>query len=95
MEAAGLIVGVAGLAGLFSSCLEAANTVQAYLTSGTDSHVVNSRFEAVRVRFERWGPCVGLTRGGLLEDHHSALDDGAVAAAVENLLTIIKTIRRE
>ncbi|KAK4077226.1 hypothetical protein Purlil1_12440 [Purpureocillium lilacinum] len=43
MEAAGLVIGVAGLAGLFNSCLEAVDKVQSYQTFGADSHVLDTR----------------------------------------------------
>ena len=92
METAGIIVGVAGLAGLFSSCLEAVDKVQSFLTFGADSHALETRFKAIRVRFERWGPDVGIKQGRLSDDHHAALDDKDVFAAAEDILRIIKTI---
>ncbi|KAH7113174.1 hypothetical protein B0J13DRAFT_590781 [Dactylonectria estremocensis] len=45
METAGLVIGVAGLAGLFNSCLEAIDKVQSYQTFGTNSHVLDTRFK--------------------------------------------------
>jgi hypothetical protein len=48
METAGLIIGVAGLAGLFNSCLEAVDKVQSYQMFGTDSHVLDTRFKVAR-----------------------------------------------
>jgi hypothetical protein len=92
METAGLIVGVAGLAGLFNSCLEAVDKVQSYLTFGTDSHALDTRFKTTKVRFERWGPAVGIKQGKLSEDHHSALDNDDVSTAVRDLLHNIKLI---
>ncbi|KAI8689143.1 hypothetical protein NCS55_00170400 [Fusarium keratoplasticum] len=93
METAGLVIGVAGLAGLFNSCLEAVDKVQSYQTFGTDSHVLDTRFKAARARFERWGPGVGIKQGKLLPDHHSALDDEDTSTVVTDMLhIIIKTI---
>ncbi|KAM6513853.1 hypothetical protein FALCPG4_015060 [Fusarium falciforme] len=93
METAGLVIGVAGLAGLFSSCLEAVDKVQSYQTFGADSHVLDTRFKLARARFERWGPNVGIEQGKLLPDHHSALDDKVTSSAVTDVLhIIIKTI---
>ncbi|KAK7591908.1 hypothetical protein V3481_006545 [Fusarium oxysporum f. sp. vasinfectum] len=89
METAGLVIGVAGLAGLFTSCVEALDKIQSYRTFGTDSHVLNTRFKAARARFERWGPGVGIEQGQLKHAHHPALDDKAVSDAVAELLHII------
>ncbi|KAF5233653.1 hypothetical protein FAUST_8089 [Fusarium austroamericanum] len=89
METAGLVIGVAGLAGLFTSCLEALDKLQSYQTFGTDSHVLDTRFRAAKARFERWGPGVGIEQGRLKHAHHPALDDRAVADAVAELLHII------
>ncbi|QPC57799.1 hypothetical protein HYE67_000030 [Fusarium culmorum] len=89
METAGLVIGVAGLAGLFTSCIEALDKIQSYRTFGTDSHVLNTRFKAARARFERWGPGVGIEQGRLKHAHHPALDDKAVSDAVAELLHII------
>ncbi|KAH6990055.1 hypothetical protein EDB80DRAFT_781838 [Ilyonectria destructans] len=82
METAGLVVGLAGLAGLFNSCLESINKVQSYQTFGTDSHVLDTRFK-------RWGLGVGIEQGRLLPDHHSALDDKDTSTVVTDLLHII------
>jgi hypothetical protein len=93
MEPAGLVIGVAGLAGLFNSCLEAVDKVQSYQTFGTDSHVLDTRFKAAKIRFERWGPDVGIKQGKLLPNHHPVLDDNDTSAVVTDLLhIIIKTI---
>ncbi|KAI3580740.1 prion-inhibition and propagation-domain-containing protein, partial [Fusarium oxysporum f. sp. albedinis] len=92
MEPIGLAIGVVGLVGLFSSCLEAADKVQAYLSFGTESGVLDARFRATKVLLEKWGRRVGLEKTTLAEDHHPALDDRNIAAAVEDVLRIINTI---
>jgi hypothetical protein len=92
METAGLIVGVVGLAGLFSSCLEAVERVQSYMTFGSDSQALHAQFRATKARFERWGPAVGIKQGRLLDTHHSALDSQEIKTAVEELLIVIKFI---
>ncbi|KAI8653627.1 hypothetical protein NCS56_01317100 [Fusarium sp. Ph1] len=89
METAGLVIGVAGLAGLFSSCLEAVDKVQSYQTFDTDLHVLDTRFKATRARLERWGAGVGIEQGKLLPDHHSALDDKNTSTVVTDVLHII------
>jgi hypothetical protein len=92
MEATGLIVGVVGLAGLFSSCLEAVDKVQSYGTFGSDSQALDAQFKATKARFERWGPAVGIKQGRLLDTHQTALDSQEVKTAVEELLLAIKFI---
>ncbi|KAH7129676.1 hypothetical protein B0J13DRAFT_563207 [Dactylonectria estremocensis] len=52
MEPVGLAIGAAGLAGLFSSCLEAVDKVQSYKSFKTDSHVFDAQFRAKKLRFE-------------------------------------------
>ena len=69
METAGLVIGVAGLAGLFSTCLEVLDKVQAYQTSAIDLDVLAVRFNATKVLFERRGTSVGIDKGRLLPEH--------------------------
>ncbi|EXK76010.1 hypothetical protein FOQG_19228 [Fusarium oxysporum f. sp. raphani 54005] len=93
MEPVGLAIGIAGLAGLFNSCLEAVNIAQSYQTFRTDSHTLNTRFKVAKTLFEQWGLRVGIEQGRLLPHHHSGLDDKNTSATVMELLyIIIKTI---
>ncbi|KAL6405875.1 hypothetical protein AUP68_11015 [Ilyonectria robusta] len=92
MEAVGLTVGVVGLAGLFSSCLEAVDKVQTYRSFGSDSHVLDTRFKAAKVRFEKWGRRVGFEETMRSEDHHPTLADRDTSAAVQGIFQIITTL---
>ncbi|KAH7124619.1 prion-inhibition and propagation-domain-containing protein [Dactylonectria macrodidyma] len=92
MEPFGLAVGIAGLAGLFSSCLEAVEKVQSYRSFGADSQVLDTQFKAEKLRFEQWGRQVGFDRGTPSADHHQALDDPDISSAVRDLLLIIDNI---
>ncbi|QPC63066.1 hypothetical protein HYE67_005297 [Fusarium culmorum] len=49
MEAVGLVLGVAGL---FSTCLEAVEKVQSYRSFGPDSSTINTRFQTAKVLLE-------------------------------------------
>ncbi|KAI3573927.1 hypothetical protein IWW34DRAFT_810160 [Fusarium oxysporum f. sp. albedinis] len=89
MEPFGLAIGIAGLAGLFNSCLEAVNIVQSYQTFRTDSHILNTRFKVAKTLFEQWGLRVGIEQGRLLPHHHFGLDDENTSATVMELLYII------
>ncbi|KAM5347269.1 hypothetical protein ACJ41O_010274 [Fusarium nematophilum] len=91
MEPVGLAVGVIGLAGLFSSCLEAVDKVQSYRSFGADSHVLGTRFKAAKARLERWGRQVGLENAPS-KDGHPAVAEQDVSAAVEDILRAINTI---
>ncbi|GKT64702.1 hypothetical protein ColTof4_07098 [Colletotrichum tofieldiae] len=89
MEPAGLAVGILGLAGLFSTCLEAVDSVQSYRSARADADVQDTLFNAAKARFEQWGRGVGIEHGRLLDDHHPALDDKGISTAVGDLLHFI------
>lgn len=97
MEPAGLAIGIVGLAGLFSSCLDIINRVELYRSFNTDSQDLNAQFAAHRLRFERWGQHVGFeSTGQLRATHHHLLDNPAISLAVEGLLNIItRTFKEE
>ncbi|RBR27024.1 uncharacterized protein FIESC28_00096 [Fusarium coffeatum] len=89
MEAAGLAIGVVGIAGLFNTCLDSLSRFQAYKSSTADHHVLDTRFRAARARFEKWGAGVGISEGRLLSDHNSGLDDSKTSGVITDILTII------
>lgn len=96
MEPVGLAVGIVGLAGLFTSCLEVINKVQLYRTFSTDSQDLNAQLTGHKLRFQRWGQHAGFDQQGQLRvDHHQALNDDNVVQAVEGLLRIITRIFQE
>ncbi|KAL6858187.1 hypothetical protein ACO1O0_005643 [Amphichorda felina] len=97
------IVGLAfGVAGLYSSCIDAAERVQAYNSFKSDSQVLDAQFNAERLRLEIWGERIGLKHliphGGKLPDQpldkniHRALRNPKVLEAVENSLLVIENI---
>ncbi|KAK1991101.1 hypothetical protein LX36DRAFT_538107, partial [Colletotrichum falcatum] len=90
MEPVGLAVGVVGLAGLFSSCLEAVAKFDAYKNFGRDSRSLATLFDADKHRFEQWGRAVGFENGKLSDTHHPALDDVNNLAIVRKLLASIQ-----
>ncbi|KAJ4129221.1 hypothetical protein NW768_007756 [Fusarium equiseti] len=85
MEAAGLAIGVIGIAGLFNTCLDSLSRFQAYKSSTADSHILDTRFRAARARFEKWGNGVGISEGKLLPE----LNDKKTAGVVTDILHII------
>lgn len=91
MEVTGLVVGLAGLAGLFSTCLDVVEKVDYYRDFGVDSRALIAQFDADRIRFRRWGHQVGI-KATQREHRHKALDDPIVSSAVEKILQSIKEI---
>ncbi|KAK1985680.1 prion-inhibition and propagation-domain-containing protein, partial [Colletotrichum cereale] len=90
MEPIGLAVGVVGLAGLFTSCLEAVEKVHSYKNFGRDSRSLATQFDADKHRFEEWGRAVGFEKGKLSDSHHPALDDAQKLEVVRKLLGSIQ-----
>ncbi|KAJ0164028.1 Ankyrin-1 [Colletotrichum tanaceti] len=89
MEPVGLVVGVAGLAGLFSSCLEAVERFDSYKNYDRDSRSLTTQSDADKHLLEQWGRAVGIENGKLTDSYHPALDDGEKLEIVRKLLTSI------
>lgn len=89
MEAAGLAIGIVGIAGLFNTCLDSLARFQSYKSSSADSHILDTRFRAARTRFEQWGDSVGISQGLLLPDHYHGLNDENTASVIQDILHII------
>lgn len=60
MEAAGLAIGVAGLASAFTSCVEVINLVQLARSSSKDQERLAQRVENQKLRFALWGESIYL-----------------------------------
>lgn len=60
METAGLVVGVAGIAGVFSACIDLLSRAQKFKTFKDDAKILAVRLAGARVRFEQWGVKVGI-----------------------------------
>ncbi|KAL6793087.1 ankyrin repeat-containing domain protein [Trichoderma sp. SZMC 28012] len=65
MDPVGLAVGVIGLAGLFSTCLDLVKRVDSYKHFKKDEQILATQFAAYRLRFERWGKTLGLDQTAL------------------------------
>ena len=94
MESAGLAIGIAGLAGLFSACVDVIEKFDAYRDFGIDSRSLSAQFEADKLRFEKWGRAVGFDQGKLLDDHYEGLNDPPTSSTVGSLLSSIREICR-
>lgn len=60
MEAAGVAVGVAGLAGAFTTCVECFEYIQLGRRFGEDYGKCVLKLDAAKVRMSRWGASMGL-----------------------------------
>ncbi|KAF3074397.1 Ankyrin-1 [Trichoderma lentiforme] len=106
MDPVGLAVGVIGLAGLFSTCLDLVKRVDSYKHFKKDEQILATQFAAYRLRFERWGKTLGLdqtalsgnqtalsgNQTALSEDQHVALADSQTLETVRRLIEIIREI---
>ncbi|KAI1125655.1 ankyrin repeat-containing domain protein [Nemania abortiva] len=92
MEAAGLGVGVVGLVGLFSTCLDMVERWDSYNDFSFESGAIKARFFADRVRFRQWGRSVGISEGKLNHVHHSALDDSSIRLAIDLVLRSVENL---
>ncbi|KAK6218476.1 ankyrin repeat domain-containing protein 52 [Colletotrichum tabaci] len=90
MEPIGLAVGVAGLVGLFSSCLEAVERFDSYKNFDRDSRSLTTQLDAAKHLLEQWGRAVGIENGKLSDNHHPALDNEKTLEVVRKLLSSIQ-----
>ncbi|KAJ5769019.1 hypothetical protein N7520_003578 [Penicillium odoratum] len=92
MEPVSFAVGIIGLAGLFSTCLDVLDKVDSRKDFGSDSQNLSAQFKAHKLRLERWGKAVGFENGGVSDVHDKTLDDPHVLSAVKDLLTVVKDV---
>ncbi|KAK4141492.1 prion-inhibition and propagation-domain-containing protein [Dichotomopilus funicola] len=86
MEAAGLAIGVFGLAGLYSTCIELLDALSAAARFGVDRELLQTKLEVERVRLMIWGDSVGLTE--------VTLDSSKSAATEDDLAVIDESMQR-
>lgn len=71
-EAAGLGIGVVGLAGLFTSCVEVFKLFELGCAKSRDYEILHTKLENQRFRFETWGQANGLDTDA---PHDARLDE--------------------
>lgn len=89
MEVLGLVIGIAGL---YSTCLEAVNKVKSYKAHDFESSYTIARFNVYELRLRRWADDVGIADNKLKDKHHDKLDDPEINAATSQILCIIREI---
>ncbi|RYP66294.1 hypothetical protein DL771_007876 [Monosporascus sp. 5C6A] len=92
MEAVGLGVGIAGLAGILSSVREAKETFDSYRYSELESRPFVTQRDASRLLLQQWSESVGYEAVRLKDDHHEALDDPRVRDVVDQIVQCISDI---
>jgi ankyrin repeat protein len=86
MELAGLFVGVGGLVGVCTACLDVIERVDAYKEFGIEAHNIIARFQADKVRLRRWATELGISDGTSKESLDPRLQDPITETAVIELL---------
>ena len=92
MEPVSFAVGVVGLAGLFTTCLDVIERVDSYKEYGVELRSLIAQYEADKLLFQRWGKSVGLEQNDFSEKHHSILQDPQLLSTVEKILTSVREL---
>jgi hypothetical protein len=88
MEPVGLSVGVLGLAGLFTSCIDCFNLVQRGRYLGRDYLILETKYTNQRLRLLTWGQACGLTSPSDSNSGHPRWDENVHSAVSDTLLRI-------
>ncbi|KAJ5569704.1 amidase signature domain-containing protein [Penicillium hispanicum] len=91
MDPVSLGVGVLGLAGLFSTCLDVVERFDSWKDSKIESRALAAQFEAQKLRFQRWGASVGLRDKNSLDEHNRRLDERTIGV-VQQILSAIRDL---
>ncbi|KAI0804891.1 prion-inhibition and propagation-domain-containing protein [Xylaria sp. FL0064] len=90
MEPASLAVGIAGLIGIFSTCLDIVERWDSYKDFGAEFGSLIARFKADKIRFRQWGQRVGIDKSKHGDGYHKALDDPSIRPVVDEIFQSIK-----
>ncbi|KAI2627734.1 hypothetical protein GGR54DRAFT_429923 [Hypoxylon sp. NC1633] len=92
MEAAGVGIGVAGLASLLGTVRDIHGVVNSYREFDFESRPHFVQRDAARASYQQWSESVGYDQGELKDDHHKALDNPAVLSIVREIEQCIREI---
>ncbi|OQD68299.1 hypothetical protein PENPOL_c003G10753 [Penicillium polonicum] len=95
MEPVSFAVGIIGLAGLFSTCLEAVERFDSWKDYDPEFRSLVAQFKAQKLRLAKWGVAVGLEDDELSYVHNALLDDPKIEATVKELLLAINAVCRD
>ena len=92
MEPIGFTIGVVGLAGLFSVCLDLIDKVDSYKKFGLESRSIVAQFKADKHLFTQWAQDVGIDKNKLKNNYHARLDNQETNSIVQEILSSIQEI---
>ena len=92
MDPISFTVGILGLTGLFSVCLDVIGRVDSYKDFGVDARAIIAQFEADKHLFTKWAQDVGISKDKPKTDHHKHLDDPETHLIVQKVLLVIQEI---
>ncbi|KAJ5931664.1 hypothetical protein N7516_006153 [Penicillium verrucosum] len=95
MEPVSFAVGIIGLAGLFSTCLEAVERFDSWKDYDSEFRSLVAQFKVQKLRLAKWGVAVGLEDDELSYVHNPLLDDPKIESTVKELLLAINTTCRD
>jgi hypothetical protein len=99
MEISGLVLGIAGLAGLFTACVDCFALIQSGRTHGRDYEILLTKLDVEKTRLLQWGDGVGLlssdpqSRNRFLELDHTRPTIERVLHCIAMLLTDADRLR--
>ena len=92
MEPISFTVGIVGLAGLFSVCLDVIDKVDSYKEFGLESRLIVAQFKADKHLFTQWAQDVGIGKNKLKNKYHTRLDNQEINSIVQGILSSIQEI---
>ncbi|CAI7652798.1 unnamed protein product [Penicillium crustosum] len=95
MEPVSFAVGIIGLAGLFSTCLEAVERFDSWKDYDSEFRSLVAQFKAQKLRLAKWGVAVGLEDDELSYVHNALLDDPKIESMVKEILLAIDAVCRD
>ncbi|KAK0616745.1 prion-inhibition and propagation-domain-containing protein [Immersiella caudata] len=88
-EAAGVVLGVAGLAGLFTSCIDCYQLVRRGAALDKDYRILETKFNNQELRLSAWGRACGLLGD---DDYDERLDEQALRTRIIATLQCVKAL---
>ena len=91
MDPISFTVGIVGLTGLFSVCLDVIDKVDSYKEFGLESRSVIAQFKADKHLFTKWAKDVGIDKNKP-KNYNTRLDDQETNSIVQEILSSIQEI---
>ncbi|KAH7308871.1 hypothetical protein BKA65DRAFT_361242, partial [Rhexocercosporidium sp. MPI-PUGE-AT-0058] len=91
MEPISFTIGIVGLAGVFSACLDVIEKVDSYKEFSSESRSVVAQFKADKVLFMKWAQGVGIDKN-TPKNGHNRFDNEEINSIVQEILSCIQEI---